>query len=442
MKARNLDVKFSRSLMRHLILSLAIVCCLFVFDVAAAQETSRPLTLDDCVRLALVAPSSVRLARQRSEIARYGKNQAVASFLPRAQVNNLFIYNSPSLTNPDLFSFVALNGIREYSSLFTVTEELDTSGRLRAALARSQADRDAAAANLALTERDLKRAVAGSYYQLLLARRVVQVARDTLEEARSFEARTKRLFQSGEAAQADVVKASAQVAFLDQASSSAELMAQIANQELASFWTTDVSTRLLLADIFDQIPPASAESPASSSPFLKRVEFNLLDAEHRGFLADSRQARAALLPQASVVFQYGVDALRLNAQDRGYAAFVNLNIPVFDWFKNRDASRQFGLQAQQVETSRLIAERTFSKEYENARARVKTVHTQLTTAESQVKLSEENLRLSRVRYEGGEGSALDVVTAQTQLAQARTNHYSTVAHYFTALADLDVASGR
>jgi outer membrane protein TolC len=45
-----------------------------------------------------------------------------------------------------------------------------------------------------------------------------------------------------------------------------------------------------------------------------------------------------------------------------------------------------------------------------------------------VKLSKDNLRLSRVRYEGGEGVALDVVAAQGQLAQARAN-------YFTAKAN-------
>ena len=54
----------------------------------------------------------------------------------------------------------------------------------------------------------------------------------------------------------------------------------------------------------------------------------------------------------------------------------------------------------------------------------------------------EHLRLSRVRYEGGEGTALDVVTAQTQLAQARSNYYAARANYLNARADLEVASGR
>jgi outer membrane protein TolC len=57
-------------------------------------------------------------------------------------------------------------------------------------------------------------------------------------------------------------------------------------------------------------------------------------------------------------------------------------------------------------------------------------------------LSEEDLKLSRIRYEGGEGAALDVVTAQNQLAQARSNYYSAIANYLTARVDLEVASGR
>ena len=46
---------------------------------------------------------------------------------------------------------------------------------------------------------------------------------------------------------------------------------------------------------------------------------------------------------------------------------------------------------------------------------------QIALTQKRVTLSEENLRLSRVRYEGGEGSALDVVAAQSELADARAD---------------------
>ncbi len=142
------------------------------------------------------------------------------------------------------------------------------------------------------------------------------------------------------------------------------------------------------------------------------------------------------------MFQYGIDSLRLQAADRGWAAFVTLDVPVFDWFAGRNAARQFALQAEQVESARRGSERTFSKEYQDAVSRVRLIHAQIETTRAQVALSDENLRLSRIRYDGGEGPALDVVAAQTQLAQARTNHYTALARYLESRADLELAAGR
>jgi outer membrane protein TolC len=416
---------------------LAAVLTLPVFG----QGPPRQLTLDDCVNLARETPSTVRLARQQAEIARYGITQARANFLPQMSVGSGFIYNSPLLYDRHTFSFIPLNAIREYAVLPTAALELDTSGRLRAEMDRARADRDAAMANLALSERDLRHAVAVSYYHVLLARKLVEATRANLTEARAFEDRVRRLVASGEAAQADLVKASSQTATLDQTQQALELDARLANHDLASFWTTDVDTSVALVDVMEQPLPVPEISP-DPAPFLRRPEFRLFSAERSGFLADARRARADLLPQASIIFQYGIDAQRVSIDNRGYAAFLRLNIPVFDWFRARSASQQFQTRAQQVETTRQISERTFSKEYQDALARVQLMYAQFATTDAQVKLSEENLRLGRVRYEGGEGPALDVVVAQAQLVQARTNYYVVRANYLIARTDLEVARGQ
>jgi hypothetical protein len=43
------------------------------------------------------------------------------------------------------------------------------------------------------------------------------------------------------------------------------------------------------------------------------------------------------------------------------------------------------MQAQQVNTTRQIAERTFSKEYQDALARVQVIYAQIPTTEAQVR---------------------------------------------------------
>ncbi len=406
-----------------------------------AQNATSPLTLEDCVHLAQSAPSSVTRARQQIQIAKYGITNARANFLPQFSLANSFTYNSPLLFDRNAFSYIGLNGIREYSSLATSTLEVDSSGRLRAILAHAQADRDAASANLTLSVRDLKRAVAASYYHVLLARRLASSAQDNLKEAKAFEDRVRLLVNAGEASQADLTKASLETAVLEQAVVQSNLEMQLANHDLASFWTVNVDAPLELKDVLDDTPsaPGSAQPDA---PYLQRPEFKFFDAEAAGYRASAHQARAQLLPQINLSFQYGVDALQATGRDRGYAGFVHFDIPVFDWFRASSESHQFQLQVQQVETDRNVAKRLFSKEYQDALAEVNVLYGQIPTLGQQVKLAEENLRLSRLRYEGGEASALEVVTAQTEVAQAQITYYTGRANYLNAQVSLEVASGR
>lgn len=419
---------------------LAVIALALPALPASAQAPPSPLSLEDCIRLALSSHASLTVARTQTEIASLGVKQSKAALLPQARLGGAFTYNSPSSENDSLPSYVALNGVREYVALATATQELDTSGRLRAARARAQAEQTTADVSLGIAERDLKRQVAGAFYRALLTRHLAAASREALAESAAFETRTQKLFDLGDAARADVVKAAVQTAFLKQALLAADLDAEVARHELLAFWTTDVNAPIELEDKLDEPPPPPP--PLGDAPFLRRPEFALMDAQRDGFLAASRRARGERRPQANLIFQYGFDSLQVEKPDRGWAAFVTLDVPLFDWSAGKSASRQFELQAQQVEAARRGNERAFSREYEDAASRTRLVHAQIDTTRAQVSLSEENLRLSRIRYDGGEGPALDVLAAQTQLAQARTNLYTALARYLESRADLALAAGQ
>jgi outer membrane protein TolC len=119
-----------------------------------------------------------------------------------------------------------------------------------------------------------------------------------------------------------------------------------------------------------------------------------------------------------------------------------VSFPVFDWFRTLNAAKQFTARAQQVAETRSIAERRYSQEYSAAFARVGRLREQIDQAKEQMAFAEEDFNLSRIRYEGGEGAAVDVVVAQGQLVQARSAYYTTLANYLSAKLDLEVAAGR
>lgn len=122
-------------------LAAALVCAGACFG-----QRPQPLTLDECIRRALSVPSAVSLARQDRIIAERERIQARAGFLPISGVNFGYTYNSPALQDRSTFSFVALNGVREFVILGNIFQEIDTSGRLRADYARARANQQASAA--------------------------------------------------------------------------------------------------------------------------------------------------------------------------------------------------------------------------------------------------------------------------------------------------------
>ncbi len=383
----------------------------------------------------------MRRAQEQLRGAKFGVRGAKAAFLPNLTIQNTFTYNSPLLYDPNQFSFVALNGVHEYTTVANSSLEVDSSGRLRALYDRADANRQVAEASVRLSERDLERSVSASYYRLLLTRKLAETANENWQTARDFEDRVKHLVDGGEASQADLTKASLEAALLERTVGSLELESEIANHDLASFWTEDTNTHLELVNVLDGqlASPAFVETPGS---YLNRPELFIFQAEKRGFEADARRARSQMLPQLNLNFQYGIDTTRVTSRDRGYAGFVHFNIPVFDFLRARSEQQQFRSLAAQSRTDFQIGQRLFSKEYQDALSSVRDTFAQIAITDRAVALAKDNLRLSRLRFEGGEGPALDVVTAQSSLVQAQIDYYTTRANYLNAQLALKVASGQ
>lgn len=435
------DSRMRRSL--RLLRFAGAILFLGVFGSQLRAQTV-PLSLEACIQMALDAPSPVTVARLERDIADQGRVAARAGFLPRAGLAVDHIYNSPGLDDPTTASYIASNAVRELAGLATVVGDIDTSGRIRAEYQRARANQDIAGANLAMAERNLRGAVAGAYYRLVLSRKLVEVFQAMVDEATDFEARTTLLMESGEASRADVVKATAQTALFRRQFLTAELNADLANQELAAFWTDDVASRVDVVDVLDQTVQTPPTVSTGAQVYMARPEFRLFDAEERAFEADARRARADLLPNLQLAFQWGVDRSLpgWSMGDRGYAVLASLDFTLFDWSRTTSQVRQAQARADEVAASRIAATRQYSREYQSALARVRGIFEQISLSRIETTAAEEDLLLSRVRYEGGEGPALDVVTSQRQLADARSGYYTAIAEYLGALEDLNVATGQ
>jgi outer membrane protein TolC len=70
-----------------------------------------------------------------------------------------------------------------------------------------------------------------------------------------------------------------------------------------------------------------------------------------------------------------------------------------------------------------------------------TAHSQLDTLRNSADLAAESLRLTNLRYQAGEATALEVVDAQNTLTLARNAFHDGEARYHLAIANLQTLTG-
>ena len=138
-------------------------------------------------------------------------------------------------------------------------------------------------------------------------------------------------------------------------------------------------------------------------------------------------ARAAHLPTLVLDYLYGIDANQFatyngDIRNLGYAATATLNIPVWHWGAIESRVKQAELQQHQAKVELSAAQRQAVADLQSFYGEAQTAHGQLDLLQNSVDLAAESMRLTNLRYQAGEATALEVVDAQNTLTQARVSY--------------------
>ena len=408
--------------------------------------------LDEAVKLALAQASTFEQAGLGEQIAAEDVRQARAAFLPRIVAAPNFIYTSPEIGvnqppgTPRTPSFLGANAITEYQGLVNFSGEIDTAGRLRAALRRNQALLEAARAGTESARRALVGATEEAYYGLALAAERRIAAEQNVVAAEEFERNTALQVSGGEAAPVDQIRARLQTTVrrdeLEQARAAEALAADSLRVLIGYDFTQPVrTTELLLA-----VPETGEIERMTSDAIAQRPEFKQFAAERRAAQEEIRAARAERLPQLTYSVSGGFisDSLRPPSikQHSGVSATVGVSIPLFDWGANASRVRQAELRARAAESVRILAERTLAQQFFSARAQAITAAARIRLASTSIVDAEQNLAASLARYRAGEAQIIEVTEAQNTLIAQRTALYQAIFDYQVARTRLRQATGQ
>jgi outer membrane protein TolC len=411
------------------------------------------ITLDEAIRRAEANERGYATASADSRSAALDRSIAVAGLLPSVDYHNQFLYTQPNglynqagqgATSQPAPRFIANNAIREYASQAMVNETVGLVGV--AGVRRADAAAAQAAAELEVARRGLVAAVTGLFYGLAAADNKLADADRAHNEAVDFTKLTTEREQAREAAHADVVKAQLEEQQRERDLSDARLAAEKARLELGVLLFPDPRAPYQVAipkDAAELAAHADVEQAAGkNNPELKGALATLSVSN-----ADVLAARAAYLPDLTLNVTYGIDApqFAVNGPDRvlnlGYSANVTLDIPVWDWLSTQHKVKQSEIRRDAAKVMLSAAQRQLIARLDEAYSEATAARDQLASLEVSEATAAESLRLTKLRYKGGEATVLEVVDAQGAFLTAQNTREDGRVRYEMALADLQSLTG-
>ncbi|MGI8990796.1 MAG: TolC family protein [Bryobacteraceae bacterium] len=424
---------------------------------AAAPLT---VTLPDAIARARKYGAQVETASIAAALAKQDTAQAKAAALPSLNALNQFIYTEGNGTPSGVF--VANDGVHVYTEQAAVHQELLSLVR-RAEIRRAQAAEATAKAKLDVATRGLNFTVVQDYYTIVSAQRKLANARSSLAEAQRFLDITQKQERGGEVAHADVIKAQLQLQQRQRDVQDAQLNIDKAKIALAvlifpSFQQDySVEDDLQEAAVLPRYPEVQTQA-TTNSPEVRSARASLVEAGYGVSVA-----RYAYLPSFALDFYYGINANQFAArannptldtgrstlphfeipyrQNLGYSAQVTLNIPVWNWGATKSKIKQASLRERQAQSDLGIAQRQLQANLASFYKEAQTALAQMDSLRSSSEIAAESLRLTILRYQAGEATALEVVDAQSTLSLARNAFDDGLVRYRVALADLQTLTG-
>ncbi|HLW76664.1 MAG TPA: TolC family protein [Bryobacteraceae bacterium] len=435
---------------------LAPVGCMLA-SLVAAQAPAK-ISLDDAIARAKQYSGQIQSANLAALQAREDTVQARANRLATVNAFNQYIYTEGNGTPSGVF--VANDGVHVYNEQAVVHQDLLSLAR-RGEINRALASEAIAQARVEIAARGLNATVIQDYYAIVSAERRLVNTTNSVQEAERFLDITQKQEKGGEAAHADVIKAQLDLQQRQRDLKDAQVAIDKAKIALGVLIFPNLNSQFEVVDDLAQLTPpvpVETQTAAAANPDVKSAQAGVREAQY-----EIEIARYQYLPSFALDVFVGIDANQFafqsvhaddtgrgtlpnfvapERQNFGYSAQATLNIPVWNWGATRSKVKQAELKRDQAKADLSMAERTFQANLATAQAEAQAAQAQLDSLRDSSRLAAESLRLTVLRYQAGEATALEVVDAQNTLTQSRNAYDDGLSRYAQALANLKSLTGK
>jgi outer membrane protein TolC len=423
---------------------------------AAVSQAAKLLTLEDAIALAQQHSPVLKASRQDLQASAAQRTIAGAAYLPKVDVSETFTNtNNPAqafglVLNQGRFTSAEFNtanlnrpgSTENYRSAVTLTQPVYNGGRERLGVQLAEIDQEASSEQFSHAQQRVLFAVTKAYYDLVMAKAVLAVARDSVQIAQTNLKQIQSRFKGGVAVKSDLLQADVRLAGLREEAIRADQAVRVAAVGLRHVIGLDEEV--------DAAKPLAVEEGRTldlhllvSRALEQRPDYRTLAAELRKSQVGVQMARSAYLPNVNLQTSYELNntaPLSPNGSNN-YVALGVLSLNLFNGMSDQAQVQKAKAAEEKVRELMDAKRREIEVEVVDAYYTLAAASERIMVAQTAVTQAEENLRIIGNRYQSGISSILDLLSAEFALNQAKQNRIRAIYDLQLGRAKLDLTIG-
>jgi outer membrane protein TolC len=432
-------------IVRFLLAVILYAACALVVH-ADTSPSAVSLTMETAIEQAIQTNLMTALAKATDQEARARVIQTASALLPQviASIGQERVfkvnYAAQGFPSTPLMPNLVVGPFNVFDSRLQITQKLlDVQSIWSTKSASAQAR--AAALGMDIAQEDVASAAALSYIEALRAQKAIQAAQADLELAARLSAQAGRRRDAGMATGIDLTRADTRTAQARHALILAKRDAIQADIRLKRVVGLPFDGAIMLVERQDLKTTPEPQEALIARALQDRAEIRYVRENTESAKAALVAAKAGFLPTVVAFGDYGWSGNLPDGSARTGSIGGRLDLPIFEGRRTvgeiREAEGRLNAAESRASDTRRQVE-------EDARLALETLKAELDeigVAELRVQLAEREVEEAENRFGAGVGDNIQVVDAQTSLAQARQVHTDAWARLADAQANLALAVG-
>lgn len=368
------------------------------------------------------------------------------AFLPAV----FFDQNAPSDAPPIAVQF----GVKYSGNAALQLNQILFNAQWLLGLKAAQAYRELAVKNITQSKIQVAESVSKAYYSVLVAEERAKILDLNIQRLDSLTREMGAMNQKGFVEKLDVDRLEVSLNNLKTERTKVQNLVDLSYYMLKFQMGMKLDEQILLTDRInetdvDRIAAEVKADDGSNFSYDQRIDYSILKNNLQLSEMDVENNKRGYYPTVVAFAGYGYNTGRNNFGDVFGSPWFNnaniglsINIPVFDGFTKKYKIQQAKFTVDKVKQGLSLVEQSIDLQIRSANITIVNGLETLKTQKRNLALAQEVVRVSKIKYQSGTGSNIEVINAESALKEAQTNYFASLYDLLLAKVDLDKAKGK